>query len=316
MSSGNNWAYDAPSGVYKNHALSSKLRVASIADAKFMQFVSPEPGYGKKKGESITISRLADDPDEPTNARLVEGRRIGEDDITLTTIAITVAEWGRAIPYTSLSEDLGKFSPKGMIQKKLKDQMGLVMDTGAATAFKTAKVKAIPTAASTLVMDTDGTASTQALANLGVYHVERIRDYMYSTLRIPMLGDSYVCLASTKALRGIKDDSAWEEWHKYTDKEAKFTGEVGKIEKIRFIETNHSDALSSAKGLNSVLGEAVFFGEDAVAMAVAEDPHLRIMSPGDYGRQKGVAWYGILEFGIIWDTANAGEAKIVHLTSS
>jgi len=107
-----------------------------------------------------------------------------------------------------------------------------------------------------------------------------------------------------------------EEWHKYTDKEAKFTGEVGKIEKIRFIETNHSDALSSAKGLNSVLGEAVFFGEDAVAMAVAEDPHLRIMSPGDYGRQKGVAWYGILEFGIIWDTANAGEAKIVHLTSS
>ena len=69
--------------------------------------------------------------------------------------------------------------------------------------------------------------------------------------------------------------------------------------------------------MNGVLGEAVFFGDDAVAMAVAEDPELRAELPKDFGRQKSVAWYGILEFGQIWgDSASAGEARVVHVTSS
>ena len=53
-------------------------------------------------------------------------------------------------------------------------------------------------------------------------------------------------------------------------------------------------------------------------MAVALDPEMRVeLNKGqDFGRNHAVAWYGILEFGIIWDTANAGEARIVHLTSS
>jgi len=166
-----------------------------------------------------------------------------------------------------------------------------------------------------LVFDTDGVASSTATVNLNVFHVERIRDFMFDTLRVPTLGDDYVCIARTKALRGIKDDSTWEEWHKYTDPAVKFNGEVGRLEGIRFIETNHSSALSSSLGSGGILGEAVFFGEDAVSMAVATDPELRASIPGDFGRQKALAWYGVLEFGIIWDTANAGEARIVHLTS-
>jgi hypothetical protein len=40
-------------------------------------------------------------------------------------------------------------------------------------------------------------------------------------------------------------------------------------------------------------------------------PELRASIPGDFGRAKAVAWYGILEFDVIWDTDNAGEAKMV-----
>ena len=49
------WTFDAPTGVYKNHAMSENLRNAAIAEHKFMQFVATEAGYGRKKGESITI---------------------------------------------------------------------------------------------------------------------------------------------------------------------------------------------------------------------------------------------------------------------
>lgn len=311
------WTYDAPTGVYKSHAMSQKLRQAAIAETKFMQFVSPEPGYGKKSGEAITITRVSNLA-LPTNARLSENQKIPEDDLVLSTVAITVSEWGRAVPYTSLAEDLSNINLENVIQRSLKDQMKLVLDTAAAAAFKTGKIKAAATGVSELTVDTDGTISYQAVANLNVYHVEQIRDYMFSTLNVPpYAGDDYIGLVSTKAKRGVMSDPAWEPWHRYTDPQAKFNSEIGRLENIRFIEINNTNALSGSKGLNGVAGECVFFGADAVAMVAAQDPELRAAVPGDFGRSKAVAWYGILEFGQIWsDSANAGEARVVHFTST
>jgi N4-gp56 family major capsid protein len=195
--------------------------------------------------------------------------------------------------------------------------MSLVMDSAAAAAFKTGKIKATPNGIASLNVSTTGTAGATATVNLNVYHVSVIRDYMFSTLNIPAYeGGDYMCLASTKALRGLKSDPDWEVWHKYTDPKAKYNSEVGKLEGIRFIEVNNTAALSGSLGTGAVLGEAVFFGDDAVAMAVAQDPELRADQPKDFGRSKNVAWYGVLEFGQIWaDSANAGEAKVIHLTS-
>jgi N4-gp56 family major capsid protein len=312
------WNTDVPSGISRNHELSDKLRTAAIAQTRFMQFVSPEDGSGKKKGESVTITRVSN-MTVPTNARLVEGVKIPEDSITLSTVAITVVEWGRAVPFTSLSSDLSKFDPKNIIQRELMKQMRQSMDIAASDQFTStsALVKAIPTGASALTMDTDGTASSAATVNINMYHVAAIRDYMFSTLLVPAYeGDDYVALISTKGKRGIVSDTAWEDWKRYTDPSAKYNSEIGRIENIRFVEINNTAALAGNLGTGSVLGEAVFFGEDAVAMSVAEDPELRMEYAKDFGRQQAVAWYGILEFGVVWNTANPGEARIVHVTSS
>ncbi len=310
------WTYDAPTGVYKNHAMSSNIRLAAIAECKIMQFVDPEEGYGKNKGESITITRVSNIT-QPTSGQLLENEEIPEDSFSLSTVAITVAEWGRAVPFTSLAKDLGMLDLENKIQLKLKDQLKLVMDKAAAAAFKTAKVKFTPTGLSAGTFATNGTAPTSGLVNMDLYHVEQIRDYMQSTLHVPYYsGEEYICLASTLAMRGIKQDPKWEQWKVYTSPEAKFTGEVGKIESVRFIEVNNTNSLSGSLGTGGVQGEAIFFGADGVAMAVAQDPELRVKIPRDYGRSQGVAWYGILNFGIIWDTANDGEARVVHFTST
>ena len=95
------WTQDSPSGPYKNHELSALLRDAAIAETKFMQFVKPEAGYGKKKGESITITRVSN-LSVPTSGKLVEGQSIPEDALQLSTKSITVSEWGRAVPYTGI----------------------------------------------------------------------------------------------------------------------------------------------------------------------------------------------------------------------
>jgi len=307
------WNFDAPTGTYKNFALSSKLYEAAVENSVFMDHITPVEGFGRKQGETVTLTRVKNIV-EPTDASLDEAVRIPEDDFNLSTRSITVKELGRAIPYTSLSLDLSKFDLENPIQRKLREQMRLVLDTKAAVAFKTALVKYVPLTANTNSITTNGTPGGTATVNMNFFHVEEIRDYMFDTLQVPPLeGGDYLGIFRTLGLRGIKRDAKWEEWHKYTDPQAKFNGEVGRVEGIRFIETNHSKAL--AKLAAGVLGEGVVFGDEGTAMAEALTPELRAAIPGDFGRSRAVAWYGILEFALIWDTANAGEAKVVHVTS-
>lgn len=311
------WSFDQPTGVFKNHKLSNKIREASIVKTVFAQFVDAEPGYGKGSGESVTVTRISN-VTVPTSTQLTEGMPIAEDTFSLSTQAITVAENGRAIPFTSFAMDLAYFDENSKVQKKLMQQMKISMDNAAATAAKSGKIYAIPDGVSSLVMDTDGTPSTAATVNLNMYHIQQIRDYLYSTLNVqPYSGDDYMCLISTKGKRGIVSDPAWVDWHKYTDPSSMYNAEIGRIENIRFVESNNTSALSGSKGTGSVLGEAIFFGEDFLSMAVAQDPELRAKIPTDYGRSKGVAWYGIYGFGQIWsDSANAGEARGLVVSSS
>lgn len=309
------WTFDAPTGTYKNHKLSQKLYEAAVQNSVFLDHVRPVEGYGRGAGESVTLTRVRNIV-EPVTAELDEAMRIPEDEFDLSTKLITVKELGRSVPFTSLSRDLSAYDIENPIQRKLRDQMRLVLDTKAATAFKRAQVKYVPTGAATNNITTNGTAGAAATVNMNFFHVEEIRDYLYDTLNTPPAEDDmYVGIFRTLGLRGLKRDSKWDEWHKYTDPQAKWNGEIGRIEGIRFIESNHARALSKV-GTGSVLGEGVIFGEDAVALAEAMTPELRAAIPGDFGRARAVAWYGILEFDIIWDTSNAGEARIVHVTST
>lgn len=312
------WAFHAPSGTYKSHKLSEKLFEASVENSIFMDHVQPASGYGRNSGETITLTRVRN-VTEPVSADLDEAMRIPEDEFSLSVRPITVKEIGRSIPFSSLSGDLSKYDLENPIQRKLRDQMKLVLDTKAAVAFKQASVKYVPTGTAgtpTNTITTNGTPGAQASRNMQMFDVEQLRDYLFDNLYAePGQNDDYVGIFRTLGLRGIKSDAAWNDWHKYTDPQAKFNGEVGRIEGVRFVETNHARALGKI-GAGSALGEGVVFGADAVALAEAMAPELRAAIPTDFGRQKAVAWYGILELAIIWDTGNAGEAKVIHVSST
>ena len=311
------WTYEAPTGTYKSHTMSNKIRFAAIADTKFMQHVRPEPGFGRKKGESVTITRVRNRA-EATNARISETQKIPVKSLTINTTSITVTEWGEAIEHTSLWNALSKYDVKDAVQKSLRNNMKLSMDTAAAAAFKTAQIKFIPTSLSNGTFDTDGTPSTQATQNLTYEHMGVIRDYMQSTIHVPWYReDHYLGMLSTTACRGIKNDPNFQDMTKYLRPgDLVYKSEVGQIESIRVVEVNHTQALSGGQGLNSVLGEAVIFGDDGIAVAEVETPELRMGIPADFGRSQAIAWYGVLEFGIVWNTSNDGEARIIHVTSS
>jgi N4-gp56 family major capsid protein len=312
------WTFDSPTGTYKNFNLSRRLYEAAIAECVFMDYARTVEGFGLKSGESATMTRVSALA-EPADPTLVETAPIPEDLLKLSTVSIVVKEFGRAVPYTELSDDLSKYDLENPIQSVLKDQMKLSLDTACAKAFLLAKPCYTPTGtagAPTSAIVTTGTPAVAATRNLQVYDLEELRDYMYDTLLIPHYsGEEYIGIFRARALLGVRRDPNWIPWHQYTNPSAKFNAETGMIEQIRLIETNHAQALPMV-GTGGVLGSGVVFGKEPVAMAEANTPELRAKIPDDYGRFKGVAWYGTLGFGLIWDTANPGETRIVRVTSA
>ena len=312
------WVADVAAGVLKNHALSAKIRGAAIAKTIILPYIQPEAGYGRKAGESLTITRVRNVA-EPTSAVVGERDRISVDTFAQSQVTVTVSGLGRAIEYSDQSELLSHYDIENWMQKKLREQMKLTLDTMAATALKTAMITFVPTSITGGTFETaGGDPVTVALSNVTVNHVKILRDYAADTIHIPGYGedDRYILLLETKGCRGIRNDPEFLAWRAPQDAPSSFNkGKIGSIENVDIIEVNHTNALANNLGTGAVLGEGIFFGDDAAFMATARDPELLAAIPAEFGQHQAVAWYGILGMGIVWDTATDGEARIIRLTS-
>lgn len=303
------WTLDAPSGVYKDHALSSKIREAAIADAQFTRFVRPESSYGMGKGQSITITRvfpLAKATRVSELDRLPSGRPV------IDTLSITVSEWGFKIPMTEFEKNLTYFDLTNQFQRVLRDQMRLTMDDMNADAFKSTPYKYTPVSTGG-VFSTTGTAGATADTNLSISDLRNIHDELRELKCPKYRNGKYVGILSTKAARGVKNDPEYKDWQAPTTSGPFMDARLRDVEGFMLIETNHDDALSGSLGTGGVLGEAVFFGQDAVVMATVDEPELRAGLPEDLGRFRDTGWVGTLESGLVWDDADY--ARVIHVTS-
>ena len=317
------WTNDVPSGTLKSHKISDKLYEEAVANTKLFQFVDPIDGFGKGKGETVSLTRIAA-ISEPTSDVLVEGTKISEDSYSVTQTSVTVKERGRAVPLTSLVKDLSNYDLGSSVEKELRRQMTLTLDTNAAIAYRKAFGKYVPTGAASSTKETSQAAvSATATSNMGVYHMKEIYDLLYDTYKTPAFeGDDYIGVFRHKSVAGLRDDPDWIEWQKYTSPAGLEKNEVGKIANIRIIDTNHGNTdVSNPQGLllhgtGDVLGEGFVFGDDAVAVAMVQEPELRMKAPQDYGRDQGIAWYGIYELGPVYTAATAGQLRIMHVGSA
>lgn len=317
---GQKWAVSAEGGYLANPVLSRKIRHNAMPIMKFQQFTRPEPGYGKSKGEKIEFNRIAKVATK--GGPISELAAMPETKVQISRGELVVTEYGNAIPFTGKLDTLSEFSVDNIWHKALKDDQADALDTAIAAVFKTCKVKYTPTGtddAPTYTLATDGTCITAATRHTSTKDVKAIVDYMKDTLWVPKVNGkvkdgAYICVASTGFLRTIKDDQDFIKAVQYGRPEDLYNGEVGMYEGVRFIEQVNN--MSSLLGTTSYKGEALFFGDDAVVEGIALAPEIRAKTPEDYGRSKGVAWYGILGYALTYDTANPGEARVIHVTST
>lgn len=322
MGAGNQaWAPVGSGGYLANPVLSRQIRHAAQPIMKFAQFVRPEPGYGKNKSDTIYFDRVSSVND--AGSSISELSAMPKTTVTITQGSVVVTEYGNSIDYTGKLEALSEFSVDNIWTKALRDDQAKTLDTAIGTEFKTCKVKYTPTGTAdnpTYTIATTGTVVATATRNTETYDVKAIVDYMKSTLYVPkfsgIIKDGYyVCIASVGFLRTIKDDDDFIEAVKYGRPEDLYYGEVGMYEGVRFIEqvNGMDDTIGAAL---TYKGEALFFGDDPIVEGVAIPPEIRSKIPQDFGRDKGVAWYAIVGYSLTYDTATAGEARIVHVTSA
>ena len=62
---------------------------------------------------------------------------------------------------------------------------------------------------------------------------------------------SFVGIIHPDVAFDLMSDPTWVEWHKYTDNDAMFTNEIGKIANVRFVETTEAKIFEDAGGASS-----------------------------------------------------------------
>lgn len=304
------WVFDAPTGTYRDHFLSAKIRMEAIRRFLFARWATPEMGYGKGRGASVTITRILQ---LPLATRVNEQDDLPEGRPAIQTKTQAVSEWGYKIPITEFEQHLTHFNIRDRFQRNLRDQISGTMDQMIAEAKKTTPVQYTPTSASGGTFDTASPYPTVATNNLKITHLREIWDYMSATLNVPTFSNGkYVGVLITKAARGIKTDPEYKDWLAPQSPEPFVSNRIASVEGFDLYETNATASLNNAAGASGVLGEAVFFGEDSCFLATVQDPMLRMEIPRDLGRKRHVGWVGTVDAGIPWD--QAAQARIVYVT--
>ncbi len=305
------WTYDAPAGVYRNHALSSNIRKEAVENTKFMPFFSAEDGYGKGKGDSLTITRMLQ---LDLASEIGELDRLPSGRPAIETKTVGIKQWGFKIPVTEYEKQLTHFDITSPLQQMLRDQITRTMDKMCADALKQTPLKYVPTSTG-YNLDTDGSATGVSDRNLGIQDLRVLHDELSGNLKCPEFKNGkYIGILSTKAARGIKNDPEYKDWQAPTTSGPLMDGRLRDVEGFALYETNHFAALANLVGTSTTTGEAIFFGADAGRILRVMDPELRMGQPDELGLFRDIGWVGTINAFLVWERASL--ARAIHITSN
>jgi N4-gp56 family major capsid protein len=306
------WAVDSLGGYMVSLNLSSKLRMALQPSVRFRQFCDAREAFGLGKGDTFNWNVYSDVA--TAGGSLDETEVMPETNFTIEQNSLTVTEYGNSVPYSGKLDDLSEQPLTEIIHKVLKHDARKALDSAAYAKFDLTPLRVVPTSgnsATAITLTTNGTASTANNLAMNKTHVKLIADQM-AERNIPAYdGESYFCIGRPSTFRAFKDEL--ESIHQYTDQGWRIimNGEKGMYEGIRFIEQTNvaSEGWSNAKS-----DGAFFFGADTVCEAIAIPEEIRGKIPTDFGRDKAIAWYALLGYGLVHDTA--AQARIIKWDST
>ena len=310
------WSVSTSGGYMYADNLSRQLRMAVQPIVKFRQFcdVKDAAHQGLHRGDTFHWNVYSDVSTQ--GSTLVETNTIPETSFTIAQGTMTITEAGNSVPWTGKLDDLSEQPVSEVVRKVLKTDAKKAFDNLASAQFNSAALRVVPTAgtsATAVTLTTNGTATLTNTKAMGTDHVKAIVDVMKERNIPAYTGDDYYAIAWPTTFRTMKNDM--ESIKQYVDQGFRMimNGEIGRFDGVRFVEQTFkakgsigTAATAWAQGLSDWV---VFFGEDTVAEAVAVPEEIRGKIPGDFGRDRGIAWYYLGGFGIVH--TQAAQSRIV-----
>lgn len=300
------WGTPSLGGYMWSPNLSKVLRTSLQPITRFRQFADVKDAavQGKNKGDKFHWNVYSDAATQGT--ALTEGTPIPKTNFTITQGEMTIGEMGNSVPYSSKLDDLSEHPVKEIINKVLKNDAKKAFDAAAVAQFNLTPLRVQPASGSSttaITVTTNSAAASATTVALNNEHVKLIADEMKERNIPPYEGDDYFAIGRPRSFRALK--TSLEEIYKYTPEGFGriVAGEVGRYENNRFVEqTNYGAAFSATAGGSphaTAGGPVYFFGADTVAEGIVVPEEIRGMIPGDYGRDRGVAWYYMGGFGLV-----------------
>lgn len=264
---------------------------------RFAQFAKVKRDLQAIRGKSIVFVKYNN---------LTGGGSLEEDDVltpeamSTAEVVVPVKEQGNSTQVTEYLLRTSLLDVLGDASRLLANNMAVVLDG----QFRDTVLQ------TTNVIYGNGKKSLAELTATDYFNTVTVKDAVeiLATNNAPRInGDFYVCIAHPHQLRTLRDDKEWIEANVYMGRRQLYIGEVGMYNGVIFVETTQMPVLDSTKiqekyGSRATITtgyEAVFFGENAYAWAIALDVELRDDGVIELGRKHTLGWYGIWGTGII-----------------
>ena len=292
--------WNQQSGYLTNNKLNKAFQKAAQPLLKFRQFVKMKEAFGKNSGESVNWLKVANVTD--FGGKLTETNTMHETKQALTWGTLTVDEYGNSIPFSFKVESLSEFQIKEIIRDGLLDDAVKCIDGEVERQFNQTPLRYVGTATGGFALTTGGTATATNTSVLNSYHVRKMKLELEKR-NVPTWDGDYAMILSLEAAESLQ--GALESVHQYTEIGVKkiFNGEIGRLHGVRFIKDGFAsrfiyDSVAKTATAKSWTGnyslDGYMFGSPTVREAIVVPEEIRMKVTSDYGRSKGLAWYGLM----------------------
>lgn len=295
----------------------AEIYLNALPSMRFRQFATHKEELKLQPGMTLAMPKLNG---IKRGGQLVEGVPMEGQRMSQSQITITVKEWGNAIMISELLTQTSHYDQMLLASVLLGRDVAVVSDidlrdTLLANLNKVYGDGSVSARADVTPAMTFGPKSVYA-------SVSRLE-----TKNAPKIfNDYYVCIFHPHQLSSMRQSPGWVNAQMYANSDRIFSGEVGRWNDVRFISTSHcpngfaadidpntgeyADAgykpelASGFAGNQTVIYQAVIFGQFSYGLATAVPVGLRDNGVRDFGREHGIAWYGIWGSGLL-DTNNS-----------
>lgn len=182
----------------------------------------------KNGGKTIEFRKFSPLPKMLTP--LTEGVTPDGQALSVSTVEATVAQYGGYITISDVLELTAIDNTMVQAAKLLGNQAGVTLDTITREVLN----------GGTNVIYSGGVASRSAVADkLTVQDVKKAARAL-KVQNAEKIGDSFVAIIHPDVTFDLTNDPEWKYPHQYVDTEHLYTGEIGKIAGVRFVETTEA----------------------------------------------------------------------------